>query len=75
MIKFIESLQKSPFVELIHVDSALDSEAWELLRNREDKEWSLVDCASFVVMDHRGILEALTSDHHFEQAGFVRLLK
>jgi len=38
------------------------------------KEWSLVDCASFVAMQQRGIFEALTTDHHFEQAGFVRLL-
>jgi predicted nucleic acid-binding protein len=37
--------------------------------------WSLVDCASFVVMRQQGIVEALTTDHHFEQAGFVRLLK
>jgi predicted nucleic acid-binding protein len=46
-----------------------------LLKARLDKEWSLVDCASFVVMQHRSIVEALTADHHFEQAGFVRLLK
>ncbi len=42
---------------------------------RADKEWSLVDCASFVVMQQRGLTEALTTDRHFEQAGFVRLLK
>ena len=45
---------------------------WE---SRPDKEWSLVDCASFVVMQQRGLTEVLTTDHHFEQAGFVRLLK
>jgi predicted nucleic acid-binding protein len=42
---------------------------------RPDKEWSLTDCNSFVVMQHEGISEALTGDHHFEQAGFVALLK
>jgi predicted nucleic acid-binding protein len=42
---------------------------------RQDKSWSLVDCSSFVVMQQRGIVEALTTDEHFEQAGFVRLLK
>ncbi len=40
-----------------------------------DKDWSLTDCISFVVMHERGITEALTADHHFEQAGFVALLK
>jgi uncharacterized protein len=62
-------------VEIVHIDPALDAEAWDLLKARADKEWSLVDCASFVIMQHRGITQALTTDHHFEQAGFVRLLK
>jgi predicted nucleic acid-binding protein len=75
IIAFIEGLKTSPHVEIVHVDSALDEQAWQLLTQRPDKEWSLVDCASFVVMRQRGILEALTTDQHFEQAGFVRLLK
>ncbi|MEW6379188.1 MAG: PIN domain-containing protein [bacterium] len=75
MIAFIEGLKASPYVEIVNVDSSLDEEAWQLLKSVRDKEWSLVDCASFVIMKHRGILEALTSDHHFDQAGFIRLLK
>lgn len=46
-----------------------------LYRERPDKDWSLTDCISFVAMEERGIREALTGDHHFEQAGFVALLK
>lgn len=46
-----------------------------LYRARPDKDWSLTDCISFVVMEERGIGEALTGDHHFEQAGFVAQLK
>lgn len=49
--------------------------ACELYRARPDKEWSLTDCTSFIVMQRDGIREALTSDHHFEQAGFIPLLK
>jgi uncharacterized protein len=75
LVSFIDGLKTSPYVEIVHVDIALDAEAWLLLKARQDKEWSLVDCASFVIMQRRGVLEALTTDHHFEQAGFVRLLK
>ncbi|HUY32314.1 MAG TPA: hypothetical protein VMV69_06000 [Pirellulales bacterium] len=62
-------------VEVVTMDVTLDDAAWELWRTRLDKEWSLVDCVSFVVMQQRNLTEALTTDHHFEQAGFVRLLK
>lgn len=62
-------------VEVVHIDVTLDAQAWQLLTERQDKTWSLVDCASFALMQQRGISNALTTDHHFEQAGFVRLLK
>jgi predicted nucleic acid-binding protein len=47
----------------------------DLYDARPDKEWSLTDCISFIVMQDHGTYEALTGDHHFEQAGFVALLK
>jgi uncharacterized protein len=50
-------------------------EGIDLYANRPDKEWSLTDCISFIVMQKEGITEALTGDRHFEQAGFVALLK
>jgi predicted nucleic acid-binding protein len=75
IVAFIESLKTSPYVQVVHVDVNLDEQAWQLLKSRQDKEWSLTDCASFVVMRQRGIREALTTDHHFEQAGFIRLLR
>ena len=74
-VAFVESLRTSPYVQLMHIDPRLDEQAWQLLKSRQDKKWSLVDCASFVLMTHLGLTEALTTDHHFEQAGFVRLLK
>ncbi len=74
-IAFIEGLKASPYVDIVHVDATLDAQAWRLLVERPDKEWSLVDCSSFVIMQQRGILDAFTTDHHFEQAGFVCLLR
>ena len=73
-IQFLESIRKSAMVDLVHVNEALDSKAWELFAGRHDKNWSLVDCSSFVVMAENNIQDALTTDRHFEQAGFVRLL-
>jgi predicted nucleic acid-binding protein len=75
IIQFINGIKTSPHVHVIHIDTTLDEQAWRLLMQRPDKEWSLVDCASFVVMHHEGITDAFTTDHHFEQAGFVCLLK
>lgn len=46
----------------------------DLFRDRHDKDWSLTDCISFVVMRELGLTDALTSDHHFQQAGFRALL-
>ena len=59
--------------QIVHIDEATDAEAWAMLQRYSDKEWSLVDAASFVVMRHMGITEAFTTDHHFEQAGFARV--
>lgn len=74
-IGFVESLRNSPDIEIVYITPSLDDQAWDLLKSRSDKHWSLVDCASFVVMQQQGMTEALTTDHNFEQAGFARLLR
>jgi uncharacterized protein len=43
-------------------------------RTRPDKDWSLTDCLSFVVMEQRHLTEALTTDSHFEQAGLKAMM-
>lgn len=71
----IDELQTLPSVEIGWSSIELFESAWSLYRERPGKEWSLTDCASFVVMRERGINLAFTSDKHFEQSGFVRLLE
>jgi uncharacterized protein len=44
-------------------------------RSRPDKDWSLTDCISFIVMEKFDLSDALTADHHFEQAGFTAWLR
>lgn len=75
LVKAIETIKTSSWVEIVHIDKALDQEAWDLLKARLDKDYSLVDCASMIVMQNRGVVEAFTNDHHFEQAGFSICLK
>ena len=71
----IDELRTLPNVEIVWSSVELFEKAWSLYSERPDKEWSLTDCASFVVMRERGINLAFISDKHFEQAGFVRLLE
>jgi uncharacterized protein len=73
-LELVSRLLWSGGVEVVWVDEALHQDAMALLQARLDKDWSLCDAVSFVLMRRRGELEALTTDHHFEQAGFVRLL-
>lgn len=66
------NLLRSPSVELIQVDEALFYEGWAYFQRHQDKEYSLTDCISFVVMQQRGIHMAFAFDHHFTQAGFIK---
>jgi len=74
VVKFIDGLHSLSSLQIISADSALLEEGWNLFRNRLDKEWSLTDCTSMVIMERNEIKLAFSSDHHFEQAGFVKLL-
>ncbi len=67
-------LRMSQRARVVFVDKDTYDRGWQLYRERSDKTWSLVDCISFVVTQDLRITEALTADHHFEQAGFVKLL-
>jgi predicted nucleic acid-binding protein len=73
-VDLYQLLRADPQVEIVPVSSQLFTSGIELYSNRPDKDWSLTDCISFVVMQQRGITDALTGDHHFEQAGFRALL-
>ena len=73
--RFILRLRSDAKTRIVPVSEELLWRGFDLYRDRPDKEWSLTDCISFVVMTDEGITEALTRDHHFEQAGFAALLK
>ncbi len=73
--QMLADLRASVATIIVPTTDQLWQEGVDLYERRPDKEWSLTDCISFVVMQREGITEALTGDKHFEQAGFVALLK
>lgn len=74
-VQFLAAMEGNPFVKIIPASDTLYQRGLALYRSRPDKAWSRTDCISFVIMADEGISEALTADHHFEQAGFTALLK
>lgn len=73
--ELLRTVQNDRTAVIVPAGDALFRRGLALYYDRPDKEWSLTDCISFLVMQDRGITDALTGDHHFEQAGFVALLK
>ena len=73
--RLLQLLRQQPDVEILAATGALFRQGCEFHAQRSDKEWSVTDCTSFVIMQERGLMEALTSDHHFEQAGFRVLIQ
>lgn len=74
-LQLLETLRESFDARIIDPTPDLFQRGVELFRQRPDKEWSMTDCISFVVMRDENLIEALTGDRHFEQAGFRALLK
>ena len=70
----LRDLRNSSDMQIVSVDVALFDRAVALYSSRPDKEWGLTDCISFVVMQDRSLRQVLTTDFHFEQAGFQSLL-
>lgn len=71
----LDALLAIGYIEVVWVDEPLHRRAMAFLHQRIDKTYSLADAVSFLLMEEREVREALTTDHHFEQAGFVRLLR
>ena len=74
-VRLLDALAADPKVVIVPVDDELYDRAVDLFRKRGDKEWSLTDCLSFVVMGDFDLAESLTTDDDFEQAGFTALLR
>jgi uncharacterized protein len=73
-VALIRYLKGEPQQVIVPASAELVQRGLELYSRRRDKEWSLTDCISFLVMDDYGSTQALSTDHHFAQAGYEPLL-
>ncbi len=74
-LRLLEITENDANTYIVPASTELRKKGVALYASRADKNWSLTDCISFVVMEEYGLTDALTSDHHFAQAGFRVLLK
>ncbi len=74
-LPLLKFLTDNPLVTIVPAEQGLFDRGVALYDQRPDKSWSLTDCISFIIMQDHGLRDALTGDHHFEQAGFNLLMK
>jgi len=74
-VQYIQAIKRADPFEVVEASPELFHRGLALYEERQDKEWGLTDCISFVTMRDRGLQAALTTDHDFEQAGFTALLR
>jgi predicted nucleic acid-binding protein len=72
--RLVRNTLSNPDIEVVEHSHEAFLAGLELYEARPDKGYSLTDCISMNLMRERGINEALTHDHHFEQEGFTILL-
>ncbi len=73
-VRLLNSFEIDSKIEIVPDSEDLHARAFALYSARPDKEWGMTDCISFVVMQDAGLTVALTTDEHFEQAGYIKLL-
>ncbi len=73
-VTFIRQCYQTANIRVVSVDAILLGQALDLYRARPDKAWGLTDCISFVVMQRQSLIDAVTTDNHFIQAGYRALL-
>jgi len=71
----VDDIYGDPKCRVVPQSAPQFKRALALYRQRADKEWSLTDCASILIMEAEGIHEVLSHDVHFVQAGFNALLR
>lgn len=75
VVELVHAILANPGIEVVPQERHSILAGMALFAGRPDKGYSLTDCISMQVMRELGVFEILTHDHHFEQEGFVALLR
>jgi len=73
-VALLDRIERSEAIDVEMVSVSRLDLAKAFFRKHADHEYSFTDCTSFVIMRELKITEALTTDHHFTEAGFRPLL-
>jgi predicted nucleic acid-binding protein len=73
-IRALDLIEQSVGVRIEWIGSARFDVTKAFFRKHADYRYSFTDCTSFVLMRELKLSQALTTDHHFTQAGFDALL-
>jgi len=73
-VQFLDGLKSLTILTILDIEQDWMDKGWGIYSQRDDKSWGLTDCISFAVMDENKVHEAFTSDEHFKQAGYTRLI-
>jgi len=66
-----DTIEAGHEVRVLWIEAVHHREAVRFMAAHANKEWSVTDCASFVVMQAMTIRHAFTFDKDFAQAGFL----
>jgi predicted nucleic acid-binding protein len=67
---FARNILANPFIIVLPQTHTSFLEGLSFYEARLDKEYSITDCISMLVMRRERLADVLTNDHHFTQEGF-----
>lgn len=74
-VEMVQAITNNSQVTVIPQSKRTFSRSLAFYKARPDKGYSLTDCGSMLLMRERRLSEVLTTDRHFEQEGFIALLR
>ena len=61
--------------EVIDIDRNIKEKAMQIFWSYSDKQWSIIDCTSIVLITNKKLFYVFSADHHFSEAGLSPLIE